>query len=222
MAITILELNKRLQGMQNYLQGNQLGTIMVRLGNEALVLVRNRVQEEGENAKGEKFKAYSKKPMLANFTSFKTKDAYNKIAGSKAKRKELKWVTIGGASGFASFLSVSAGTSKGSTNEGRGARLFEIPGGYKQFRELHGRPGDIVNFTFTGRMWGNIKLVSDMSELNMGVAIIKATEAEQKKKLEGNTKRRGEILALSKSEENRLAELYNVYIEAGLRKYGLL
>ena len=127
-----------------------------------------------------------------------TTSAYSNIAGSKDKRAELEWVTY------------------------KGRKLFELPGGYKQFRELHGRQTGFVDFTFTGRMWNNIKLVSDRAELNSGVAVIKPTEDIQKKKLSGNTEKRGDILALSKAEEQRLADIYSVWFEGALRRFKLI
>ena len=197
MAITVLELSKRLQGMAGYLEGPEHGNIMVRMASEALALNKQRVQETGKNAKGESFDKYSTKPMLSGSKNM-TKSAFATIAGSKKKRAELEWRKVNGHS------------------------LFIIPGGYKQFRELHGRQTGFVDFTLSGCMWNNVKLVSGRSELNSGVAVIKATEELQQKKLEGNTKKRGEILGLSKSEEQRLSEIYEVWVENGLRKNKLL
>jgi len=197
MSITLLQLSQRLQGMAGYLEGPELGNVMVKMASEALALNKQRVQETGKNAKGESFDKYSTKPMLSGSKNM-TKSAFNSIAGSKKKRAELDWRTVNGHS------------------------LFVIPGGYKQFRELHGRQTGFVDFTLSGRMWNNIKLVSDRAELNSGVAVIKATEELSKKKLEGNTKRRGEILGLSKSEEERLSDIYEVWVESGLRKNKLL
>ena len=197
MSITLLQLSQRLQGMAGYLEGPELGNVMVKMASEALALNKQRVQETGKNAKGESFDKYSTKPMLSGSKNM-TKSAFNSIAGSKKKRAELDWRTVNGHS------------------------LFVIPGGYKQFRELHGRQTGFVDFTLSGRMWNNIKLVSDRAELNSGVAVIQATEELQKKKLEGNTKRRGEILGLSKSEEQRLSDVYEVWVESGLRKNKLL
>lgn len=183
--------------MAGYLEGPEHGNIMVRMASEALALNRQRVQETGKNAKGESFDKYSTKPMLSGSKNM-TKSAFATIAGSKKKRAELEWRTVGGH------------------------RLFVIPGGYKEFRELHGRQTGFTDFTLSGRMWNNVKLVSDRSELNSGVAVIKATEELQQKKLEGNTKRRGEILGLSKNEEQRLSDVYEVWVENGLRKNKLL
>jgi len=197
MSITLLQLSKDLQGFAGYLEGPEHGNIMVQMANEALALNKMRVQEKGEDPKGKKYKAYSKKPMLTNRKAM-TNAAYSSIAGSKKKRQELDWVTL------------------------NSYRLFELPNGYKQFRELHGRQTGFVDFTFTGRMWGNVKLVSDRTELNSGVAVIKTTEELQKKKLEGNTERRGEILGLSKNEVERLSDVYSGWVDGALRKFKLI
>lgn len=197
MSITLLQLSQRLQGMAGYLEGPEHGNIMVKMASEALALNKQRVQETGKNAKGESFDKYSTKPMFSGSKNM-TKSAFNSIAGSKKKRAELDWVKV------------------------KGHSLFIIPGGYKEFRELHGRQTGFVDFTLSGRMWNNVKLISDRAELNSGVAVIQATEDKQKKKLEGNTKRRGEILGLSKSEEQRLSDIYEVWVESGLRKNKLL
>jgi hypothetical protein len=203
MAITFLELSKELQGFANDLSGDERGNIMVKLANDALALVKQRVQETGKNTNGESFKPYSTKPMLASRKGMLS-DAYSKIAGSKEKRKELDWVTI------------------------KGHKLFEIPGGYKEYRELATRQTGFVDFTFSGRMLGNakiqgdIKLVSDRAELNSGVARIAPTQEIEKKKLAGNTERRGEILGLSKKEEGQLAGYYEIWVGNLLRKRGLI
>lgn len=197
MSTTFLELSKELNALAGYLEGPERGNIMVKLASEALVLNRQRVEESGKNAEGQSYTPYSRKPILASRSGM-TNAAYNSIAGSKKKRKELSWVTIGGH------------------------KLFEVPGGYKQYRELHGRQTGFVDFVFSGRMWNNIKLVSSGAELQSGVAVIKPTEELQKKKLAGNTERRGDILALSKSEEQRLSDIYSVWVEGALRKFKLI
>jgi hypothetical protein len=107
-------------------------------------------------------------------------------------------------------------------------RLFVLPGGYKQFRELHGRRTDITNFSFYNDMWNNILvtkrddpgLLSTDAQHKKGMAIIGARDDAQKKKIAGNTKRRGDILDLSISEVEYLAQTHklsslNVYKSNG-------
>lgn len=179
---------------------NQLGATMVILGGEALMAIRKRVQETGTNAEGSKYAPYSTEPMLANCSRM-TGSACSAIASSKEKRKELKWVTL--------------------KRGGKNIKLFELPQGYKQYRELHGRQTAFVDFAFTNNMWNNIKIVSNNSEHDKGVVRIAATTDEDKKKLEGNTKRRGDILKLSKSEIDSINRRFNMQIEQIIKRNGL-
>ena len=197
--MTIQELNTALDGVAKDLQGNSLGNIMVKIGSDARYMIDNRVRTTGTNAEGQKYAPYSTTSMLANCSSMTT-GACSQIAGSKAKRRELKWVTL----------------QKG----GRNIRLFELPGGYKQYRELHNHQTGFVDFAFTNRMWNNIKVVSDKSEANQGRVRISTTDDTEQKKLAGNTNRRGAILKLSDSEITGLAKQLNDEIRIILEKNG--
>lgn len=179
------ELDKSYTRVISDMQGNPNGENMKSLGTTALILIRARIQEKGIDAEGLKYAPYSTNPMLANRGSMNV-SAYNTIAGSKDKRRNLKWSTIDGH------------------------KLFEIPGGYKQFRELHGRQTGFVDFSFSGRMWANISLISNAQDHISGTAIIGAKNTDTNDILEGNTKRRGDILDLSKSEIEELKEQYTL------------
>jgi hypothetical protein len=194
--MTFEELDKKFQHVIDYAKTHNDGKIITEVAATALTLLRKRVIETGVNAKGEKFAPYSTKPMLANRTGMFTK-AYSQIAGSKSKRKELKWVTI------------------------NGHKLFEIPGGYKQYRELNTRQTNYVDFSFTNRMWNNIQVRSKPDQHMMGIAIIGAVEEKEKQKLAGNTKLRGDILDLSMSEQATLLRIFGleelkIFKESGL------
>lgn len=154
MAITIIEYNRRLQGVINDLQTGAHAQVMMTIANGAISLIRKRVQETGEMPSGGSYPEYSL--------------------------------------------------------------------GYKKIREKKGRQTAFVDFTFTGRMWNNIKLVSDQNELEGGIAVIKATEDLQKQKLAGNTERKGEILALSEQEKEKVTKYYEQGILNIFRKNQLL
>jgi len=195
------------------------GQIMTRVAIEALTLLKKRVQETGTNAKGQEFKAYSTKPMLIGCSSFR-KDVCNQLFGSKEKRAKMDWRTVGGSGGYAAYLSVSSGAS-GGANSGKGRRLAILPGGYKEWRRLMGRPTDKVDFTVSGRMWNNVTVISSTSDHKNGMAIIGAKEDTEKKKLAGNTKRKGDILDLSQKEQDILKEDFNLEVLQVFRENGL-
>ena len=199
-VMTPQELIDRLDNVVTDIESGEMGRLMTYVAQDAIAMIRGRIIERGEDAEGKKYEPYSTKPMLATKESMTT-GAYNNIAGSKTKRQELKWVTL--------------------KRGGKNVTFFELPGGYKQFRDIHGRQTGFVDFSFSNRMWANIKVVSTPSEHNSGIARIAATTPEDEKKLAGNTKRRGHILKLSKSEITYLSERLNMELTQVFHKNGL-
>jgi hypothetical protein len=179
--MTIQELDNKFDKIIGSLKGNEIGDIMVKIGSDSLGLIRKRIQQTGIDSEGQKYRPYSTKRMLTNCGSLTT-DGCQVIASSKAKRNELKWVTL--------------------QRGGRNIKLFELPQGYKQFRDIQGRQTNFVDFTFhyTDNMMSNIKVILDRNENNNGIVTIAATNPKEKIKLKGNADRRGPILKLSKSE----------------------
>ena len=91
----------------------EFGVVMLQVAQSANTLMKQRIVETGMDADGKPFAPYSTKPMLANCSSkYMSAAVCGQLAGSKEKRRELKWVTI------------------------KNAKLFEIDGGYKEFREI--------------------------------------------------------------------------------------
>jgi hypothetical protein len=172
-------------------------TIMVKLGISALTFIKERVIEKGTDASGRPYKSYSTKPMLVGCKSFVQKSACAAMLGSKSKRKELEWRTV------------------------KGHKLAILPGGYKELREKQGRQTNHVDFSVTNEMWNDINIISKRSEHQGGTVIIGAKKESEKKKLEGNTKRRGDILDLSKSELDDLQLVYNLKVLEIFKENGL-
>lgn len=177
------------------------GNVMLQVAQSANAMIKDRVTKTGQNAEGEQFDPYSTTPMLTNCSQM-TAAACNKKTGSKAKRKELKWVTL--------------------KRGGKSVRLFELAGGYKEFRELHGRQTGFVDFAFSGKMWANINVVSGDDEHKVGRARISTLSEEEMKKLAGNTERKGEILNLSQDETYTLARYIEKRLTDMWRQQGFL
>ena len=175
--------------------------VMLEVAQSANTLLKKRIIERGETAEGNKFDPYSTTPMLTNCSQM-TQAACNKKTGSKEKRKELKWVTL--------------------KRGGENIRLFELAGGYKEFRELHGRQTGFVDFAFSGRMWADIQVVSGGDEHKLGRARISTLSEEQMKKLAGNTERKGTILDLSTDETHALARIMEKRLTDMWRQQGFL
>lgn len=195
--MTLDEYNKNLNGVVKDLQSGAHGQIMVKMAINALTLIKKRVQETGVDANGKKYDPYSTKPILVGSKSFIQKAAGDKLLGSKPKRKQLEWVTI------------------------NGHRLAILKGGYKQVRELQGRQTEHVDFSVTNNMWNDINIISKGPDHERGIAIIGAKQDIEKKKLAGNTKRRGDILDLSESEIDQLKKSYNLDVLQIFKNNGL-
>ena len=193
--MTLEDYNNRLNNVISDLQAGAHGAIMVRMAMTALTMIKDRVIEKGENAKGAKYKPYSTSAMLVGCKSM-NQSVCNKVFG-KEKNKSLQWVTV------------------------NGKHLAVLPGGYKQFRELHGRQTNHVDFSFSNMMWNDINVISNNAQHQQGVAVIGARQDIEKKKLAGNTARRGDILDLSEKEIDELKQQYNLDVLQIFRTNGL-
>jgi len=179
-----------------------LADIMVGIGQDAITNIRERIIGSGTNAEGKQFPADSQSEMLVGCKGFKNKANCSKVFGKK-KNKDLKWVTL-----------------DRTDSKGKKIRLAVLEGGYKKFRELNDLQTGFVDFTFSGRMWQNIKVVTG-PENAKGQVRIKATSEEDNNKLLGNTKRKGAILKLSNSELTELSERFSNGVRGIFKKNGL-
>jgi len=164
----------------------RLGEAMLKVAMDTIGNIKNRIVYSGVDADGNKYAPYSTKPMYASCKNMTKKDCV-KIVGSKQKRRELEWVTL----------------KRGDKN----IRLFILPEGYKQYREITNHQTNFVDFAFSGDMWKNIQVASNEADHRNGIAMITATDDAQYKKLEGNTKRKGDILAMNEDEINHAVEV---------------
>lgn len=168
-------------------------TTMVKIGNDALAMIKRRVQETGINADGEKFDSYSTKKMYVGCKGMN--ESVCRSFFGKENNKKHDWVTI-------------KRTYKEGPNKGKKIKLAVLEGGYKKFRELHGRQTTHVDFTFSGAMWGGISIISSASEHSSGVVKIGGLIDEVKEVLRGNVSKRGPILELNRDELKTLTEIY--------------
>ena len=196
--MTLPELDNAFSAIIRDVESEPFGNIMVQIGSSATTLIRERIIKTGETAEGGKYPPYSTKPILSGCKNFIQKASCETFV----KKDDTKWAMI------------DRGTPQMRP-------LFIIPGGYKQFRELNQRQTAFVDFAFSDRMWANIKIVSANSEHNQGVVRIGATTDEDKKKLEGNTKRKGDILKLSQSELSELTDIFDIGLTQIFERHGL-
>lgn len=194
--MTIDELNTNLANVIADLQGEPYANVMVQVASDALYLIKDRVINRGESPEQRKMRPYSTNPMLTS-KSRMTDSAYNKIAGSKQKQKQLSWVVKNGMT------------------------FFVLPYGYKQFRELHGAQTRHVDYTFTGQMWNNIKLKTDASNLKEGKAVIGATTPDNIAKVKRQIELRGIFLRPTQPDIEVLKQTFSNGIMNIFKKNGI-
>lgn len=172
-----------MERFRSYLQTQFERDILLRGTLTLAAQIRNRVEQRGVNSEGAKFKGYSTRPTLAGAKTFTSKAAFDRIAGTKEKRKLLKWVTF------------SAG--------GRTYRLFVVEGGYKQIRELEGRQTDHKSFNRTGFMWLHYGIIG--KEKNKYIIGGKTDDSQDKINMNSERENSG-IIYSTETEDQVLAD----------------
>jgi hypothetical protein len=177
----------------------------VALGNQALIMLRQRIVKKGIAADDAPYKPYSSSPMFVGAKSFRTKAQATAYFGGKGKagkdkRRAMQWRTLD-----------------------RGGSMYKLailPGGYRQLRKLVGAESNFKNFTWSGEMWKSIHTLGTRSEGEYRFVTTVGSEVElSNKKLEGHFKREGkEILMVSKKEEKALTDILDKYITNLLTK----
>jgi hypothetical protein len=164
----------------------------------ALAMSRLRIQNEGVRGR-----QYSTKLMLATQSQFNIKARFKptEIESTEIGRIGFRNQVAGG------FRQPGTGRvdRKGATRKKRlmwikfkGAKkavpVMVLHGGYKELRRLNGLQTAHVDFTFTGRMFQNIKLLEPKNQGLKFLAFIGATNLEEKQKLFGLSRRFGTFL----------------------------
>ena len=180
--------------LADQIEQGALGAALGRAAMNARALIQGRIINTGINAEGENFPPYSTKSMYA-WCGNMTVSACAK-AQVRYKRKR----------------------PKGSTEP---LRSFLLKNGYEEYRELHGRQTEFVDFMFKGDMWADITLTTSESEHKKGKATVTAKSPDQYKKLEGNVARKGQILDLNDEEIKTITEIIDEELEMLITKIGL-
>jgi hypothetical protein len=180
----------------------------------ALALVKNRIIDKRKGIPGA---AYSTNPMLATKDQFVVKSAFkiSKVddyiikrnkqgkpieskSGRSYKTKKVKrelWIKFPKAS--------------------KAVPVMLLEKGYKEFREIQGRPGDHVNLSLTGHMWKATTITARSKNDNgVWITIIGGYDKEAQDKLIWMTEKYGQFLAVEPDEKDLLADLYKTRLQS--------
>lgn len=168
----------------------------------AVSKIHNRVVMTQKNFMGGSFSAYSRKPMLTSGQTEKSKRVWRAMASSKAKRRQLDWVTI--------------------RSGGRNVHLFELPGGYAQLRQLEGYSNTRKSFEFTTQMWRGFGVKRIKKSTNEITVTLGGRNIESQNKIDWNSQREGvNIVNISDKELRELAGMVDEEIQRYVNKLGL-
>jgi len=163
---------------------------------DTVAQIHTRVVDRQENAKGQKFSRYSTTPTLSGGTTAKSKRVGTQLAGSKAKRSQLDWVTIKRA--------------------GKNVHLFVVPGGYQEIRSIEGFGNQNKSFDFTGQMWRGFGVKRTEVSSDRFAVILGGKNQESQDKIDWNSEREGiAIIDASRSEQMHI----KIQLEKEIDKY---
>lgn len=176
--------------------------IQERIAQNAVAMIHNRVVQTQKNYLGGSFSSYSRKPILTSGTTAKSKRIGRALASTKAKRRQLDWVTI--------------------RSGGRNVHLFELPGGYAQLRRLEGFSNNKKSFEFTGQMWRGFGVKKKSISGNTVIVTLGGRTGESQKLIDANSRREGiNIINISDKELKELAVMVDKEIQKYVNKVGL-
>jgi hypothetical protein len=92
---------------------------------------------------------------------------------------------------------------------------------YKKYKTEKGHYRGFVDFTFSGKTWSNVQVVSSEAEHQKGRARIGAMSEESNDILSGNTEKKGTILDLTEQEITDLSEMMENALVEVWHKNGL-
>ena len=196
------EAAKRIDNLQKLIRRDLPLFIQERIAQDAVFKIHNRVVRTQKNYLGGSFSAYSTRPILTTGITEKSARIRRAVAGSKAARKKLDWVTI------------KAG--------GKNVSLFELKGGYAQMRRLEGFGNRNKSFEFTTQMWRGFGVKRTRKTPNEIIITLGGRNLESQKKIDVNSQREGiNIINISDKELKELAVITDKEIQKYINKVGL-
>lgn len=196
------ETAKKFSNLQRVIKKELPLFIQQRIAQNAVAMIHDRVVNRQKNYLGGSFSAYSTRPILTTGVTEKSATVRRKVAGSKAARRKLDWVTI------------KAG--------GKNVSLFELKGGYAQLRRLEGFGNRNKSFEFTTQMWRGFGVKRKRVTPNEIIITLGGRNLESQKKIDVNSQREGiNIINISDQELKELGKMVDKEIQRYIGKVGL-
>lgn len=167
MSITLEQYTERLQDLAKQGSERAIESVVIPAANELLANIKNRIIDEGKKSDGSKIGNYSTKPAYFEKEQF--------IQKSKFKPK--------GKTGETKFKS------------GAFHKSMYLEQGYKELRNIQGRPTDKINEFYTGSTMNSYQLQAIQNAVLLGLTNEKSAKIRQ-----GQEGRFGKIFYATKEE----------------------
>lgn len=218
--MTLAELPSRIDDFINAIE-QQMPAVADEVAMNAIAMVKNRIIDRREGVKNAR---YSTRVMLATKDQFVVKSAF--------KQSEVDVLIFKRTKDKNNFHTSQIGKiKKDKTGAGqikkvkrklwikfKGADaavpVMKLDQGYKEFREIQGRPGDHVNLSLTGKMWQATAIVARARRQYTFISFIGGLNKEAQDKLSWNTTRFGLFLAVNDEEQGVMREIFDNRVQA--------
>lgn len=137
----LIEYRGRLQALRDNID-REIEAIMVPRANELLANIKNRIMRRGKNSNGQPIGNYSTKPMYAG------RDDFDKTSAFKARGKKPRTVDT--------YRVSSRRKQRVEVRHDYGTyKTMYLSGGYKELRDIQGKPTEFVNLMYRGDLLQN-------------------------------------------------------------------
>lgn len=179
------------KGLQAYKAARSKASVAI--GLDGLAMIKKRVVTDGKNPDGAAYDEYSDNPLPAWY--FKGKSRAEQLAGG-----EKTYTNSGFSPPYKKMVEQKLK---------EGAQSFHGLGwSYEEWREANNLQTDFKDFSFTGKMWKNIRVILKVNTGKGVIVRIAPTDPDSIQKLEWVEERDGKVLDFSDAEVRRLGELF--------------
>lgn len=187
----IREYYTKLQELINAYSKELAKQAIIPAANELLAEVKNRIVRDGKNSEGEYTGSYSNKESWFGRDEFDKKGVFKPVGkANEFSTKTRKAINKGQEKTVLFDINTRKAKKVAITPQFRERQTMYLDGGYKELRNLQGKPIDKMNMFYTGSLIMSYQLQANDNEIFIGFI------SEQSAKIrKGQEKERGKIFS---------------------------
>lgn len=182
------DLAEKYNSLPEELKERAISYIMVPAANELLAEIKNRIVLDGKKTDTNQIGKYSGKAAYFGIEAFDKKGSFK--AQSKGNKKTKVF-----------DVSTKKGRQQNITNEYREPKTMYLAKGYKQLRNVQGKPTDKINLNYTGSTLFDYQLQAKQNEVLLGFVSERSSQIRK-----GQERKRGKIFYATEAEMKQYKE----------------